>query len=188
MTEEIIGKNIKLLRKKKGLTLQDLEGLTGLTRGYLSKIERSKKAPPYSTVSKVASALGVRINYLTSEKLQKLDDPRVAFVKNGEARLEKTHSNEKGYKYQALAVGKVGKNMEPYIIETAFEEHGTFQHEGEEFLYVLEGTHEFIYDGEKYIMEEGDSIYYDANVPHTGRSIGKKRAKLLAVNYHYKRI
>lgn len=188
MSEKLIGKNIKLLRKKKGLTLQELENLTGLTRGYLSKIERSEKAPPYSTMAKVASALGVRINYLTSEKPQKLDDPRIVFVKNGEVKAEKTHSQGKGYNYQTLALGKIGKNMEPYIIEPAFEEHGTFQHEGEEFLYVLDGTHEFIYDGKTYLMEKGDSIYYDANVPHTGRSIGKKRAKLLAVNYHYKRL
>lgn len=188
MSEELIGQNIKMLRKKKGLTLQDLEDATGLTRGYLSKIERSTKAPPYSTVAKVASALGVSINHLTSEKLQKLDDPRIAFVKHGEVKAKKTDARGKGYNYQDLALGKIGKNMEPYIIEPAFEEQSTFQHEGEEFLYVIEGTHEFIYDGKKFIMEKGDSVYYDANVPHTGRSIGKKRAKLLAVNYHYKRL
>ena len=188
MAEELIGKNIKLLRKKKGLTLQDLEGLTGLTSGYISKIERSKKSPPYSTVSKLATALGVRIDHLSSEKTQKLDDPRVVFVKNVEVKAEKQYVKNKGYHYQALAPGKIGKNMDPYIIEPDFDEPAIFQHEGEEFLYVLEGKHEFTYDGKTYIMEKGDSIYYDANVPHTGKSIGKKRAILLAVNYNYKRL
>ena len=188
MVEELIGKNIKLLRKRKGLTLQDLEDLTRLTKGYLSKIERSKKAPPYSTVSKLARALGVRAEVLSSEKVQKLEDPRIALMRSVSDEDEKSRTSAEGYNYQALAIGKIGKNMEPYIIEPDFEEPAAFQHEGEEFLYVLEGVHEFTYDGKKYIMERGDSVYYDANVPHMGRSIGEKRAKLLAVNYHYKRL
>jgi mannose-6-phosphate isomerase-like protein (cupin superfamily) len=53
---------------------------------------------------------------------------------------------------------------------------------------VLEGVHQFIYDGKEYIMEEGDSVYFDSSVPHTGRSLGKKKARLLAVMYNYKRI
>lgn len=187
MVGELVCKNIKMFRKTKGLTLQDLEDLTGLSKGYLSKIERSKKAPPYSTLDKLARALGVQVNLLTSEKVQKLDDPRIEFIKNGEGQLEQTTSRGKGYSYMALATGIVGKNMKPYIIEPAFEEPCIFQHEGEEFLFVLEGTHELIYDKKKYIMEEGDCVYYDANVPHTGRSIGNKRAKLLAINYYYRR-
>ena len=78
--------------------------------------------------------------------------------------------------------------MEPYIIEPAFEDEVLFQHEGEEFMFVLEGEHEFIYGGETYIMEKGDSVYFDAAVPHTGKSLGQKKAKLLAVLFSYKRI
>ncbi|MGD2125514.1 MAG: cupin domain-containing protein [Desulfobacteraceae bacterium] len=77
--------------------------------------------------------------------------------------------------------------MEPYIIGPAFDEGAIFQHEGESFMYVLEGKHEFMYDGDKYIMEEGDSVYFDAAVPRTGRSLGNKEAKLLAIMYNYKR-
>jgi quercetin dioxygenase-like cupin family protein len=54
-------------------------------------------------------------------------------------------------------------------------------------MYVLEGTHEFIYDGKKYILNAGDSIYFDSVIPHSGRSIGKKKAKILAIMYSYKR-
>ena len=54
-------------------------------------------------------------------------------------------------------------------------------------MYVLEGRHELIYDGKKYIMEEGDCVYFDSSVPHTGKSLGKKKAKLLAVMFNYKR-
>ena len=59
MGEELISGNINTLRKKRKMTLEKLADLTGLTKGYLSKIERSKKAPPYSTLNKIAIALGV---------------------------------------------------------------------------------------------------------------------------------
>jgi mannose-6-phosphate isomerase-like protein (cupin superfamily) len=78
--------------------------------------------------------------------------------------------------------------MEPYIIEPAFDEDAIFQHEGEEFMFVLEGKHELIYGGERFTMREGDSVYFDAAVPHTGRSVGKKKARLLAVMFNYRRI
>jgi len=54
-------------------------------------------------------------------------------------------------------------------------------------MYVLEGTHEFAYGDQKYILKEGDSIYFDSSVSHSGRSLGKKKAKILAVLYSYKR-
>jgi mannose-6-phosphate isomerase-like protein (cupin superfamily) len=55
-------------------------------------------------------------------------------------------------------------------------------------MYVLEGTHELVYGGERFIMRKGDSVYFDASVPHTGVSIGKRKARLLAVMYNYKRL
>ena len=77
--------------------------------------------------------------------------------------------------------------MEPYIITAAFDEKGVFSHEGEEFMYVLEGVHEFLYGDKKYILRKGDSVYFDAIVPHSGRSVGNRISKLLAVMYSYKR-
>ena len=77
-----------------------------------------------------------------------------------------------GNKYETLAHNKPGKSIEPYIVEPAFEEKAIFQHEGEELLNVLEGIHEFTYDGNKYIMHEGDCAYFDSGVPHTGKSLG----------------
>ena len=56
-----------------------------------------------------------------------------------------------------------------------------------EFIYVLEGTMELKYGGEVYTMHEGDHTYFDSRIPHTGRSVGDKRAKLMVVIYFYKR-
>lgn len=77
--------------------------------------------------------------------------------------------------------------MEPYILYPDFEYSTVFQHEGEEFFYVLEGSIEFIYGDEKYILEAGDCMYFDAHIPHTGLSKGDKKAKVLIIIYSYKR-
>ncbi len=188
MNEAQITKNIKALRKIKNLTLQDLANRAGLTKGYLSKIERSKKAPPYSTLEKIAGAMDIDVSSFINGNVEETRDPRITFVKRDNGKIVETSGSFYGYKYETLAFGKVGKNMEPYIIEAAFDEKGLFQHEGEEFLYVLEGTHEFVYDGKSYIMEQGDSVYFDSGVPHNGRSLGETKAKLLAVMYSYKRL
>lgn len=169
------------------MTLEDLSGLTGLSKGYLSKVERSSKLPPFSTLNKIAAALGVEMLTVLSETLEEPRDTRITFVRKSERRSVATEGSLYGYQYETLAHNKPGKSMEPYVIEPAFEEKGLFQHEGEELLYVLEGTHEFTYDGKKYVMNEGDCVYFDSGVPHTGRSLGKKKAKLLAVIYSYER-
>jgi len=193
MKEESISKNIQTLRKKAKMTLEQLAHQTGLTRSYLSKIERSKKAPPYSTISKIAAALGVDAAFILSEDLVNLGDTRLSFTRSTERKaIERMGSLSEDslyrYTYEAIAFDKPGKNMEPFILEPAFNQEVMFQHEGEEFIFVLEGKHEFIYDGQKYIMGKGDSVYFDAAAPHSGRSLGKRKAKILLVMFNYKRL
>lgn len=192
MDEELIAGNIKTLRKQRKMTLEKLGELTGLTKGYLSKVERSEKAPPYSTLNKIASALEVDAAFLLGERLDRSKDIRISFTKRKKGKVvNMVRSLAEGslykYGYEALAFDKPGKNMEPYIIEPSFDEDAVFQHEGEEFMYVLEGKHQLIFGGKEYIMEKGDSVYFDASVPHTGRSLGKKKARLLAVMFNYRR-
>jgi transcriptional regulator with XRE-family HTH domain len=193
MGEETITRNINNIRKKRKVTLDKLADLTGLTKGYLSKIERSKKAPPYSTLNKIAMAFGVDAASLLEENPQEERNIQMSLTKKAKGKSIKVvgslaEGSLYGYNYEALAFDKSGKNMEPFIIEPAFDEEAIFQHEGEEFMYVLDGKHEFIYNGKRYLMEKGDCVYFDANVPHTGRSLGKKKAKLLAVMYNYRRL
>lgn len=189
MSEEAVGKNIKAIRKQKNITLKDLASRTGFTKSYLSKIERSKKAPPYSTVKKIALALEVELAYLLTENLSYFKDIRVSFTKKDKGKIVETlGSSTYGYQYEALGYTKPGKNMQPYIIKSPLDDTNIFQHEGEEFIFVLEGKYLFNYDGKEYIMEEGDSIYFDSGVPHSAKSIGKKSAKILTIMYNYKRL
>ena len=186
MDEKQIAMNIKKARLDSHLSQERLAELSGLTKGYISKIEKSEKAPPFSTLNKIADALNVDVAALTAEDLELPEDIKLCIVRKG-AGKKISSVNAEGYHYEILAHKKRGKNMEPFFIMPAFEEEAVFCHEGEEFMYLLEGTHEFIYGDKKYILHEGDSIYFDSNIPHTGRSIGKKRAKILAVMYSYKR-
>ncbi len=188
MDEKQISKNIRKFRLSRGLSLDQLAHLTGLTKGYVSKIENSEKAPPFSTLIKLAGALDVDPNLLIADEPEAPEDARFCIVRREERKAVATRETLYGYHYEALAHKKAGKNMQPYLITPASDEKGIFSHEGEEFLYVLEGTHEFIYDGERYTLEEGDCVYFDSMVPHSGRSVGTEPNKLLAVMYHYKRI
>lgn len=92
-----------------------------------------------------------------------------------------------GYDYELLAEGKPGKNMEPFIIHAPFDVTRTYSHEGEESIFVLEGTLEFFYGDEIIVLNAGDNIYFDSVLPHVGRSIGKTKARLLVTIYFYKR-
>ncbi len=186
MDEKQIAKNIKKIRLDSKLSQERLAELSGLTKGYISKIEKSDKAPPFSTLNKIASALNVDVAVLTAEDLDLPEHMNLCIVRKGKGK-KISSVNLEGYHYETLAYKKSGKNMEPFIIMPALDEEAVFSHEGEEFMYVLEGKHEFVYDKKKYMLKEGDSIYFDSIIPHTGRSIGKKRAKILAVMYSYKR-
>jgi transcriptional regulator with XRE-family HTH domain len=187
MDEKQIIRNIKRIRQSKKISLVRLAKLCGLTKGYVSKIENSDKAPPLSTLSKIANALDTDISLLLANESELPENLSLCIVKKNERKEFVTIETRYGYHCEALAHKKIWKNMEPYIILPVFREKGIFSHEGEEFIYVLEGRYKFSYDGKKYLLSEGDSIYFDSIVPHSGRSLGKKKAKILAVIYSYKR-
>ncbi len=187
MDEKRIAENIRRIRQNKKMSLMQLANLSGLTKSYISKIEKSNKAPPFSTLTKIAYALDTDISLLLADKSEAPEDLSFCIVKKNERKEVVSRGTQYGIHYEALAYKKIGKNMDPYIILPAFREKGVFSHEGEEFIHVLEGKYEFIYDSKKNILNAGDSIYFDSITPHWGRSLGKKKAKILAVMYSYKR-
>lgn len=187
MDEKRITENIKKLRVSQQMTLQDLAVRTGLTKGYLSKVERAGKAPPYSTLTRIAAALGVEITTLLAGDVPPPEEVRLFLSRGAERRLIRETNHFAGYDYEILAEGKPGKNMEPFIIHAPWKIMRTYSHEGEESIYVIEGELEFHYGDETLRLRAGDNIYFDAVVPHVGRSIGESKARLLVVIYFYKR-
>ncbi len=184
--KEIIAK-IQALRKSKRLTLEQLAKRTGLTKGYLSQIENASKAPPFSTLDKIAYALGVDITFFFIRHESEQEDANIAVVRPEERKKIAPGGIRRGYGYDSLAYKKAGKNMEPYLITVDSRSSGTFRHDGEEFLFLLDGTLEFNYGGKRYRLKEGDSVYFDSAIEHSGRALGGSKVKMLCVIFKYRR-
>ena len=181
-----IGKKIKKLRQEKGLTLQELSEKTGLSKGLISQIENEQVSPPISTLMKIANGLSVEISYFFEQ-----DEPteKITVIRKNE-RISSGRRGIKGninigYTYELLAHKRPHKHMEPFLVTFEPKERDDvimFNHEGEEFHFVLEGKLEMIAENHEPItLEEGDSLYFDSSIPHGFRGLEGKPAKTLTV-------
>ena len=187
LDEKKIVSKIKTLRKERGITLKRLAETTGLTKGYLSQIERASKTPPFSTLDKIAYALGVDITAFFVNHEGEREDAQITLVRPEERKQVPTGGLRRGYGYESLAYKKAGKNMEPYLITVDSKSSGTFKHDGEEFLFVLDGAMEFHYGGTRYQVKAGDSLYFDAGTEHSGKAMSDRKVRMLCVIYNYRR-
>jgi len=178
---------IRNTRRGKGFTLDDLSGLTGLSKGYLSKLENATSLPPISTLHRIAEGLGIPFASLFTDSADNFDR-KISIVRKKERKEMVVEFRGTRFKHWPLADEKVGRNVNPYIIEIPSVDSQVYQHEGEEFYLMLEGSVEFSYGGERHILNEGDSVYFDTDVPHSAKTISKKPAKALVIFYDYKRI
>jgi transcriptional regulator with XRE-family HTH domain len=180
---------IKNTRKEKNLSLRQLAELTGLSKGYLSKIENMEdKLPSISTLHRIVAALGIDLSDLFTDQTSKANKSKITLLRKKD-RKEMIHESQGvRYKHWPLAHKKIGRNIDPYIIEFPKDTHEVYQHEGEEFYLMIEGKAEIGYGKERYLLGEGDCIYFDSDVPHTGRSISENPAKALMIFYTYKRV
>jgi transcriptional regulator with XRE-family HTH domain len=178
--ESEIGKRIKKLRLEKQITLEKLAMQTGFTKGYLSKVEKSAKAPPVSTLGTIARALGVTISSLLGEESPATP---ICLVKKGERPLITRDGTRFEYSYEAVAHKFTNKMMEPFVLTLPVnpKKRTLYQHEGQEILFVLEGTMKFLHGAEELIVEEGDCVYFDSGIPHFGESVGNKAVKCFMV-------
>ena len=177
-----IGRRIRLIRQEKGLSLHDLATRTGFAKSYLSQIENLKREPSISALSQIAYVLDVDLLFLLSGETQNSKAESITIVKKGERKTLHRAFRSLGYTYESITYKKLDRLMEGYIVTSGFEfPPEPFEHEGQEIVYVLEGTQELVYDGKTYALEEGDCLYFDSNKPHILRSTGKKSGKLLVV-------
>ena len=175
-----LSQRIKQLRLNRGYTLARVSELTGLSNGVLSKVENFRITPSLSTLSKIASALGVTM----SDLFEGLDDrPKMVIVRKEEREvIERDRPNSK-IVYHALAHKRSGKAMEPFLLEIppGTARRQKLAHEGEEFLMILEGAVDYEYGDQKFRLEEGDCLYEDGNVEHTINNPNATPAKVLCI-------
>ncbi len=185
--EKTVGEKIKQIREMKKVSIEELAERSGMEISLIQKIEQDKNVPSLAPLIKIARALGVRLGTFLDDS----DSYGPVVVRSGEhhkgVRFTSQSSEAREHlNFFSLAFDKAGRNMEPFIVEI---EPGTksdymlSSHEGEEFIYVLEGEVEINYGKETYQLSKGDSIYLDSIVLHNVHAGNNQPAKILAVVY-----
>lgn len=181
--EKLVGSRIAGARARAGITLDRLAALTGFSKGYLSKIENSRKVPPIGSLARIAAALKTDITDLLHPP-SAAPEGGLSVVRAGERRPVVRGGTAFGYDYVSLADNRRDKKMEPFLFTfpSRIDKYVFFEHEGEEFMFVLSGRVEWQAGSRKLVLEPGDSIYFDARLPHRGRALDGE-ATALVVTY-----
>jgi transcriptional regulator with XRE-family HTH domain len=175
-----VSERLRVLRTERGLSLDELASQAGLTKGFLSLVERGLKAPSISSLMRLSQVYGVSIGGLLDDPNS--GEPNYSLVRRADRKKFAREGSLYGYRYEAVAFHKKRKRMEPFIVSPPLKvPRRFFQHQGDEMVYVLSGQVEINLDSEKILLAPGDCIYFDANIPHRSRSIGRERAQTLVV-------
>jgi transcriptional regulator with XRE-family HTH domain len=183
---QLIGKKISALRELKKIEQEDLARKTGLSLKQLDSIESGHSLPSLGTLIRVTRALGIRIGTLLDDTIK--EGPAV--IRSNEywsASSFSTSENEnrEHLTFFSLAPNKAGRHMEPFIIDIIPNEKDILSkssHEGEEFIYVLEGEVIVQYGSDVFTLGKGDSIYLDSIVSHLVTTETGK-ARILGIVY-----
>ena len=174
-----IGSRIKELRKEVALTLKQLAKATELSAPLISKIENGLAMPSLPTLRLIADALKVNPGYFFRD-----EDERGYVI--SPQRSRRIIDSKKGYAIELVTEGMDNPFMEPAIVTLRGREQGKevdlAAHEGQEFMYVLEGRIELFLGKKRYILKKGDAGYWNGSIPHMGVRLGKKPAKTLNVH------
>jgi transcriptional regulator with XRE-family HTH domain len=189
-SENAIGSKITELREALLLSPEQLAERCDCNVSVIRDLEAGAIAPSLAPLIKITRALGVRLGTLLDddENLGPVVTRAASSTVTATTRLKslETHSDAGELVFYALAEGKAARHMEPFVITlepSAATEHLLSAHEGEEFLYALEGPVEIAYGKDVYVLQQGDSIYYDSIVPHQVRSHAGEAARFVAVVY-----
>ena len=166
--EVAIGREVRDLRKARGMTVADLAEATGLSVGMLSKIENGVTSASLTTLQALSTALSAPVTAF----FRRFEEAREAVhIRAGEAVEIERAGTRAGHHYNLL--GHLGGNnsgvvMEPYLIllskdSDTFE---TFQHDGVELIYMLEGEVSYRHGEQSFHLRPGDSLFFDADAPH----------------------
>jgi transcriptional regulator with XRE-family HTH domain len=181
-----VGSKLATLRQSHGLSQEELAQRAGCDVETVVQIENSSVAPSLAPLIKLTRALGLRLGTLLD------DDKGLGPVLTRCGDIEATNqviSLETGTEdapldFYSLADGKVSRHMNPFLIDVApDQERNLTTHEGEEFIYTMDGLIEIEYGKDTFTLESGDSIYYDSIVPHQVRCASQTAARILAVVY-----
>ena len=184
---EQFASKIKSIRERQNMSIEELAEKSNVKLDVLIAMENGEIIPSLTPLTKMAKALGVRLGTFLDDSTQigpvvtRAGKPTSALYFSGREDV----TNATNLTFHSLGAGKMDRNMDPFIIDIEYEagEKELSSHEGEEFIYVLEGEIEVIYGKDSFIIGEGDSIFYDSVIPHHLHATGEKASKILAVLY-----
>jgi transcriptional regulator with XRE-family HTH domain len=186
---KIIGEKIKNFREMKNISVEEMAERSGLSKEQILRIEGNEDFPSLAPLIKIARVLGVRLGTflddqtelgpVVSRKSDRAGNNGIGFTNNATTK-------HKYMSYFSLSQDKSGRHMEPFFINIEPSRESDFlfsTHEGEEFIFVVEGLIEINYGKNTYYLNEGDSIYYDSIVAHHVHARNNNPAKIIGVIY-----
>jgi len=182
-TTESIGVKIKNIRESKGFSIDDLAARTGFSVELLTQIENQGVSPQIGTLIKLAKSLKTVFGTLTSEE----GEEQYSVVRQSDRETTSRHASQKGknYNYISLAPDVKGRHMESFIVKLEPEtpDLEVSVHDGEEFIFVIDGEMKAVLGDKVEILSTGDSLYYLSNIPHLVVSNINEPTYILAVIY-----
>ncbi|MFE4588818.1 helix-turn-helix domain-containing protein [Streptomyces laurentii] len=168
---------VRRLRRERLLTLEALAERSGITKSYLSKVERGQSVPSIAVCAKLAKALDVSLDSLFADA----DDLDEVTVTRAAERRALTAPDEPGTRYEGMALDAGAKGMTPFMLYPPLDAGPVpfRDHPGEEFVFVHEGRAELILPSRTLTLDPGDCVYFKATTPHKLRSLGTGRATVL---------
>ena len=173
---QAVGKRIKKAREGKNLTRDWMANETGYSIDYLKRIESGKEIPPVGTLLTISRALDLDSGFFLREQESNLTKRIKAYTKRTE-----------NYAYTPLTPGAENKHLKAFriTIEPLKEHSGVgYLHEGEEFVYVLDGKIEVTVGDHINKLRTGESLHFNSGIRHKMKNVGKNKADLLVVVYN----
>jgi quercetin dioxygenase-like cupin family protein/DNA-binding XRE family transcriptional regulator len=173
-----IAERIKELREISCITAESLAEHLGISVGAYRQYESGECDIPVSVLYEIAGKFNVELTEILTGEGPRLHT--YSLVRKGTG-VDMRRSHD--YEYQSLAPNFVHKRMEPMLVtvEPVGPQGDMHSHPGQEFDYVLSGKMAITIDDHELVLDEGDSLYYDSNHPHSMRALNDQPARFLAI-------
>jgi len=172
-----VGSQLRALRQKRGLSLRTLAELCDLSPNTISLIERGDSSPSVSTLHRLATALGVHITAFFEGHAE----PVQAVLTRA---AERRRSGNAHVLLESLGTGLEEQSLEPFLVTMrpgADSGQEPMVHSGQEMVYCLQGEVEYEVGGRPYQLAIGDTLLFEARLPHRWRNLGNSPATFLLV-------
>jgi transcriptional regulator with XRE-family HTH domain len=177
-----VGERIKKLRDAQDMTLEEVSRLTGIEAGLLAAYEAGTAVPAIGALIQLSRVFGSKMEGLLHGGGTATE--ALTICRAGESFGSTQGHTEQSYSYDSLTrPGTAGHLMEPFLLafDPKVPQGAAITHPGQEFVYIVDGTLELLYDGKTYRLEKGDCAYIDSTRPHTYHGLGDEVAHMLAV-------